>query len=164
MIPLGHRTYLATKVKGDNSMFGKAGCRETINRHARQDPDGTVKARPLEAKYPNCKCHNLDTMVDIQGSQTTGRDIHPVQGDSPRRSPQHAPREMGCHRQPEGYEMATYTILNVTHTRNAGLPTGREPYGNGVPIVVRGRESRPHGEGGQVSTMEARGGMRDAER
>jgi hypothetical protein len=31
-----------------------------------------------------------------------------------------------------------------------GSPTGREPYGDGVPIVVRGRESRPHGEGEQV--------------
>ena len=29
------------------------------------------------------------------------------------------------------------------------MPTGREPYGNGVPIVVRGRESHPHGEGGR---------------
>jgi len=34
-----------------------------------------------------------------------------------------------------------------------GSPTGREPYGDGVPIVVRGRESRLHGEGEQVSKM-----------
>jgi len=32
----------------------------------------------------------------------------------------------------------------------AGSPTGRESYGDGVPIVVRERESRSHGEGGQV--------------
>src|SRR6266571_1974998 len=31
----------------------------------------------------------------------------------------------------------------------AGSPTGREPYGDGVPIVVRARENLAHGEGGQ---------------
>jgi hypothetical protein len=34
--------------------------------------------------------------------------------------------------------------------RTAGSPTGREPYGDGVPVVVRGRENRSHGEGAQV--------------
>src|SRR5215831_13699110 len=48
---------------------------------------------------------------------------------------------------------------------NTGSPTGREPYGDGAPVVVRGRESRPHGEGGQVdwkARCEVRV-MRDAE-
>src|SRR3712207_5515127 len=40
---------------------------------------------------------------------------------------------------------------------NAGSPTGREPYGDGAPVVVHGRESRPHGEGGQVSTRDRNG-------
>jgi len=52
--------------------------------------------------------------------------------------------------------------LNVNQERNAGSPTGREPYGDGAPIVVRGRESRPHGEGGQVSRTSDRGGTCDA--
>lgn len=39
----------------------------------------------------------------------------------------------------------------VHYHKNTGLPKGREPYGNGVPIVVRGRESLLHGEGGQVT-------------
>ena len=39
---------------------------------------------------------------------------------------------------------------HVQHPRNAGWPTGREPQGHGVSVVVRGRESRPHGEGRQV--------------
>jgi hypothetical protein len=41
---------------------------------------------------------------------------------------------------------------------NVGSPTGREPYGDGVPIVVvrvtshqGGRESRPQGEGAQAT-------------
>ncbi len=44
---------------------------------------------------------------------------------------------------------------NVTYDRTAGLPTGREPYGNGNPIVVDGVttiqgdwESQSQGEGG----------------
>jgi hypothetical protein len=36
-------------------------------------------------------------------------------------------------------------------TESRDRPSGREPHGDGVPIVVRGRESRPHGEGGQVT-------------
>src|SRR5215467_650620 len=39
---------------------------------------------------------------------------------------------------------------NVQHHRNAGWPTGREPHGHGVPVVVRGGESPPQGEGGQA--------------
>ena len=46
--------------------------------------------------------------------------------------------------------MATYTILNVTQARNAGLPKGREPYGNGAAVVVRDGENPSHGEGRQV--------------
>jgi hypothetical protein len=43
-MPLGHRTYLDAKAKGENSLFGKAGCREATKRSARRDPDGMVKA------------------------------------------------------------------------------------------------------------------------
>jgi hypothetical protein len=47
--------------------------------------------------------------------------------------------------------------IRATET-NVGSPTGREPHGDGVPVVVvgvathqGGRESRPHGEGAQVT-------------
>src|SRR5215813_7338183 len=33
--------------------------------------------------------------------------------------------------------------------QSTGLPQGREPYGDGASIVVRGRESRPHGHRGE---------------
>ena len=52
---------------------------------------------------------------------------------------------------------------HVTRPVSAGSPNGREPYGDRVPIVVRGRESRPHGEGEQVATMPPQGGARDAQ-
>jgi hypothetical protein len=37
----------------------------------------------------------------------------------------------------------------VLGTRTTGSPTGREPYGDGAPIVVRGWESQLQGKGGQ---------------
>src|SRR5262245_25844467 len=42
------------------------------------------------------------------------------------------------------------TRPNVQFVRNSGSPTGRESYGDGDPVVVRGGESPSHGEGGQV--------------
>jgi hypothetical protein len=55
VIPLGHRTYLDAKVKGENSMSEKVGCMEAISVHARQDPDDMVKARLPEPKCPHSK-------------------------------------------------------------------------------------------------------------
>ncbi len=49
---------------------------------------------------------------------------------------------------------------HVQRKRNSGSPKGREPYGDGVPVVVVGvtphqgeRESRLQGQVAQVSTM-----------
>jgi hypothetical protein len=58
----------------------------------------------------------------------------------------------------EGDEWAAYVTLGRTTGTNAGSPAGREPHGDGVPVVVvgvathqGGRESRPQGEGAQVA-------------
>ena len=63
----------------------------------------------------------------------------------------------------QGAERSAYVTLSRLMHGNMGSPTGREPYGDGALVVVRGRESRPHGEGGQVSIdrQHARG-TRDA--
>jgi hypothetical protein len=53
---------------------------------------------------------------------------------------------------------------DVRWPESSGSPTGREPYGDGVLVVVGVRESRTHGEGGQVDLMAARGGTRHAGR
>lgn len=57
----------------------------------------------------------------------------------------------------------TSRSIRTTKT-NAGSPVGREPYGDGVPIVVvgvtshqGGRESRQQGEGAQVVRMSGAG-------
>ena len=46
-------------------------------------------------------------------------------------------------------------IYNVYRERNMGSPTGGDPYGDGDPIVLSERESRLHGEVGQVKTRNA---------
>jgi hypothetical protein len=58
----------------------------------------------------------------------------------------------------QGDEWAAYVTLGRMTGTNAGSPTGREPQGDGVPVVVAGattrqggRESRPQGEGAQVA-------------
>ena len=58
----------------------------------------------------------------------------------------------------QGDECAAYVTLGRTTGTNAGSPTGREPHGDGVPIVVvgatthlGGRESRLQGQGAQVT-------------
>jgi hypothetical protein len=60
-------------------------------------------------------------------------------------------------------ERSAYVTLHQLRLENLGSPTGREPYGAGALVVVRGRESRLHGEGGQVSDDQQRlRGTRDA--
>ena len=39
---------------------------------------------------------------------------------------------------------------DVPSRQSMGWPTGREPHGHGVSVVVGGRESRPRGEGRQA--------------
>src|SRR5262249_52335373 len=107
VIPLGHRTYLATKVKGENSMFGKAGRSETTKRYARRDPDGTVKATLPEPKCQYGKGRRLDKRDDSQ-ALPEGQHLH-IAGK--RRSQhfrrEHAPRELDCYPQSQGNEMGT---------------------------------------------------------
>jgi len=63
----------------------------------------------------------------------------------------------------QGDERSAYVMLLQLMHENMGSPTGREPYGDGALVVVRGRESRLHGEGGQVSTDQQHvRGTRDA--
>jgi len=63
---------------------------------------------------------------------------------------------------PQGDEMEPKPSWDVRRVRNAGSPKGRGPQGDGGPVVVGGRESRPQGEGGQVDRVSRREGTRDA--
>jgi hypothetical protein len=64
----------------------------------------------------------------------------------------------------QGDEWDAYVTLGRTTETNAGSPTGREPHGDVVPIVVvgltthqGGRESRPQGKGAQVTGYSSAG-------
>ena len=53
----------------------------------------------------------------------------------------------------KGMNRAPNSCSDVDQVGKTGSPTGREPQGDRVPIVVGGRESRPQGEGGQVARV-----------
>jgi len=55
VIPSGQRTHLEAKAEGENSMFGKAGCSETVKLPARRGPAGMVKPKLVEPKCPLSK-------------------------------------------------------------------------------------------------------------
>src|SRR5581483_3690193 len=53
---------------------------------------------------------------------------------------------------------------DVPSRQSMGWPTGREPHGHGVSVVIRAGESPAHGEGRQVTRCHGTGGTRDARR
>jgi len=50
----------------------------------------------------------------------------------------------------QGDEQDTYVALGRSTRTDTGSPTSCEAQGDGAAVVVRGRESRSHGEGPQV--------------
>ena len=145
-MPLGQRTHLEVKTEGDSSMSVKPGCGGATQPQAGQDPVGKVKPGLVEPERPTCQGCGPDTVDDIRYQPPRGGDSGPPCPSGPRLG--------GPNLRPQGREMGTYADLNVRSGRNARYPTGREPYGYGAPIVVRARESRAHGEGGQGGMFE----------
>jgi len=136
---LGHRSDRMAKALRDKSMIEK---RET-GEHARplQGPRDTVKAGLLEPQTLGMERHILrhgmlgrcwrDRTVSVAPSEISFR--------------QTTTSEVV-----QGIEQGTYVTLGRSIRRNTGSPKGREAYGDGAAVVVRGRESRSHGEGPQV--------------
>jgi len=154
-MPLDHQTYLKTKVVGDHSMSGKAGCSETAKLHAGRGPNGTVKAKLLEPQCPYSNVYWSETAGDIRYSQETDV-IHSRQEKWNRRGPISIPRHSWGVGSPIATSRTRTRHLNHSERHlhwNAGFPNRREPHGNGVSVVVRVRESLAHGEGRQVSQM-----------
>jgi hypothetical protein len=148
---------------GDNSMFGKRMSREAVNRLDPQDPSDRAKADLPESQGPvNQKQLVGYNGCNPDGSRDTRVSIQLWEG----------------HRAGDWVAVSHRKDLNVTptslyhdrHDRKAGSPAGREPYGDGDPIVVVGvtphhgeRENRSQGEVGQVRMdSQALAGMRNA--
>jgi hypothetical protein len=149
VILLGHQTYLATKVKGENSMFGKAKGRETAYLSDRLDPNGMVNATLRESQHPFCKTCSLVTAVydhDFANPIFKSRiginrdNVHIVTPDT-------LWEVRATYSSLKGAKRTPNPFYYVSYARNAGLPKSREAHGNGVSVVLSGRESRLHGEG-----------------
>jgi hypothetical protein len=125
-------------------MSGKVGCGETAKPQVDRGPDGMVKPTLVEPECPSCKWNSSDTAGDIRGPmEPRRRNLVGVL----------VPNGQGHVDDLKGTKWAPTAVLIVIYARNAGSPNGREPHGDGAPIVVRGRESRPHGEGGQEARV-----------
>ena len=140
MLP-GHRSYRMVKTLRDKSMVEK---RET-GEHARpvvlQGPRDKVKAGLLEPQTPGMERHIHRHGMYGRCRRDRTVTVSPFELSSRRATASEAV---------QGGERGTCVTLGRSIRPNTGSPTGREAQGDGVAVVVRGRESRPHGEGPQV--------------
>jgi hypothetical protein len=116
-MPLGHRTYLGPKGKGENSMFGKRMCSEAVYGHDPQDPSDMVKAELPELQRPFSKnsggrVARLHTPLGLRipgGGSAPGNDIVASQGRSER---------------PQGLKRSTYVTLPHPSRSENGIAYG----------------------------------------
>ena len=157
---LGQRSYLESKGRGDHSMNEKRMTPEGVYDVDPQGPRVMVKAGLLE---PQCS----DGAVHARGYNTCRPLVIPylslVVARNGRCRPAGTCRgmERRSMRPIKSMSGAPKTRYDRQKRRTTGLPTGHEPYGNRVPIVVtqramprRGRVLRPAAsEGEQVTAM-----------
>jgi hypothetical protein len=153
---LDRLAYLDGKPRGDKSMPGKRWPSGGVQGGVPQDPRDTAKAGLLQAQSPAVKVrtHRNDACNRCRampGHEPVGRgNLH------------------GAERRParavKGMSGRPTSRCHVRRRRTTGSPTGRESYGDGVPVVVAGvtacqgvRESRTQGEGAQVITTSSDG-------
>ena len=147
---LGLMAYPDPKGERNNRMPGKRRSGSDVRAEASRDPCDKAKAELLEAQSPDDERerpperHPIPapcpaTASRVRPTQPSGRGALPSEGN-------------------QGDEWDAYVTLGRMTATNAGSPTGREPHGHGVPIVVvrftphqGGRESRPQGEGAQAT-------------
>jgi hypothetical protein len=161
----------AARLTWTGNRKGTAAWRESAERSegvegaAVQGPRDTAKARLLEAQSPAVEWAHPATRR--LGSQPSASD----ESEFPRLNPSGRRAAGSEPAQGDGPGRLRHA-RHVQRKGNAGSPTGREPYGDGGFVVVvgvtpdrGGRESRPQGEGTQVS-IDHQGwrGMRNAER
>ena len=140
---LGPTAYLAAKAKGDRSMPSKRERSEDADDPVPQGPRDTVRTGLFEPQPPTMQPYiprhsvlrrghrdRATRMSSLEPSTRWAMGPHPIQGG----------------------ERGTYVALDTSSTTGMwDRPTRREAQGDGAAVVLRGRESRPHGEGRQVS-------------
>ena len=138
---LGHLTYLDAKARGDKSMPGKRWSSGGVQGGVPRGPRDMAKAGLLEPQSPGMESH-----IPRHGVSGRGRPNRAVIISLPETSF----CRTTANEVVQGDEQGAYVVLGRSTQRDTGSPTGREAHGDGAVIVVRGRESGPHGEGPQV--------------
>ena len=135
----GPTAYPAAKVKGDRSMPSKRERSEDADDPVPQGPRDTVRTELFEPQPPTMQLYiprhsvlrrghrdRATRMSSLEPSTRWAMGPHPIQGG----------------------ERGTYVALDTSSTTGMwDRPTRREAQGDGAAVVLRGRESRPHGEG-----------------
>ena len=132
---------MSRKTKGKYSTSGKRLMGVVVKPMLRKTRSVWLKLNCLNLSFQGVKVPAEDTTTEVFLPPIPGSFCCP--GNTPER------HRMPTRHLKEANEEPKRTY-HVQLARNSGSPTGRESYGDGDPIVVRGRESRPHGEGGQV--------------
>ncbi len=140
-----------SKGQQDNSMPSKQEPSEDVYDVVLQDPRDRARAVLLKSQTPARKTHlprrqrlergHQHTAIRLSSSEPSGwwaMDNQSIQATE----------------QVKGSNGTPTSRSDVYRFGNAGSPTGRESYGDGVSVVVSGRESRLQGEGRQVAATQ----------
>src|SRR4051812_16867534 len=104
-----------------------------------QGPRDTVRTGLFEPQSPAMQLYIPRHSVLRRGPHARG---------AKKWSPGPSPRGGGGDHPIQGGERGTYVALDTSSTTGMwDRPTRREAQGDGAAVVLRGRESRPHGEG-----------------
>ncbi len=140
---LGPTAYPMMKVKRDSSMPSKRERSEDAYGRVPQGPRDMVRTGLFEPQLPAMQAY-----IPRHSVLCRGHCDRTAKSSSSEPSTRWA---MG--RRPiQGGGRGTYVALDTSSTKGMwDRPPRREAQGDGAAIVLRGRESRPHGEGRQVS-------------
>ena len=140
---LGPTAYLAAKAKGDRSMPSKRERSEDADDPVPQGPRDTVRTALFEPQPPTMQPYIPRHSVLRRGHRDRATRMSSLEPST---------RWAMGHHPIQGGERGTYVALDTSSTTGMwDRPTRREAQGDGAAVVLRGRESRPHGEGRQVS-------------
>jgi hypothetical protein len=140
---LGPTAYLAAKAKGDRSMPSKRERSEDADDPVPQGPRDTVRTGLFEPQPPTMQLYIPRHSVLRRGHRDRATRMSSLEPST---------RWAMGHHPIQGGERGTYVALDTSSTTGMwDRPPRREAQGDGAAVVLRGRESRPHGEGRQVS-------------
>ena len=136
---LGPTAYPAAKVKGNRSMPSKRERSEDADDPVPQGPRDTVRTGLFEPQPPTMQAYIPRHSVLRRGHRDRATKSSSLEPST---------RWAMGHRPIQGGERGTSVALDTSSTTGMwDRPTRREAQGDGAAVVLRGRESRPHGEG-----------------